>query len=202
MGQEPVMRVRTRAAWTAGVVGVAEPARAAVRGCGPGRPGSRRPPPKPPPASGAGSRRGEPCSRCARARIGSTPSETRPVSGRRSPARQASRVDLPAPLGPTMAVTSPGRNRAPTPASTAWPPRETVRFFGDEVAHASSGPASFTRASGASRSAGPGRTARPQRRRPRPGGPRRPRASGRTGMSAASTMTRAGHGAGARRALG
>ena len=54
-----------------------------------------------------------------------SPRWTVPVSARRRPARQASRVDFPAPLGPMIAVTWPGTKAALTPCRTCLAPKRT-----------------------------------------------------------------------------
>lgn len=52
---------------------------------------------------------------------------TVPATAGRSPLTAASRVDLPAPFGPTSACTSPARIRRSTPSSTGCPVRSTRR---------------------------------------------------------------------------
>ena len=56
---------------------------------------------------------------------GRSSTSTSPASGRTSPASTPSRVDLPAPLGPSTASTSPACRARSTPSSSALPPRTT-----------------------------------------------------------------------------
>ena len=102
----------------------------------------------------------------------SPPRRTSPSSGRRRPARQLSKVDLPAPFGPTIAVTSPDRSVRLTPSTTARPPRRTRRSAIARSCPAGVRGSPFTPASGAWRSAAPGRRGRRAPPWPRPAAPR------------------------------
>src|SRR5581483_9953471 len=64
---------------------------------------------------------------------------TLPALGRISPAIALSRVDLPAPLGPTMAVIAPSRATMLTPLITGGPPYPAVRFSTTRTVGARSG---------------------------------------------------------------
>src|SRR5262245_3454720 len=55
-------------------------------------------------------------------------SVTLPPAGRSTPPTASTRLDLPAPLGPSRAVTSPGGMSIETPCTTGRPPRWTVRL--------------------------------------------------------------------------
>ncbi len=146
-------------------------------------------------------------------------SSTRPAVGGSRPARARSRVDLPAPLGPISATTSPRATERSMPCSTARPPRATSRARAVEhdgparrVARAPAG------ATVAGRRARPGRPARrgcgrrgrrcgrggarrppPPCRRP-PGAARRPGARRQPRRRPSRSARRAGAAAGAARA--
>src|SRR5436309_3443 len=59
---------------------------------------------------------------------------TEPAVGRSTPATVSTRVDFPAPFGPSSAVISPGGIRSDTSWRTGSPPRETESPSNDSVA--------------------------------------------------------------------